>query len=81
MSRRNDKTVRNPVLALASASELGKLDKETRETLAKLLRDLSNDARARAEASWKSHKGPMASYWKSVAVYSRHIALALKGSE
>lgn len=69
--------VRNPVLALPSMAELRALDAPARQALRSILLDLAADARIRAEASWRSHKAPMALYWKCVAVYARHIALAV----
>lgn len=70
--------VRNPVLALPSADRLAELSPEAREILREILKDLSNQARERAEKSWRSHKAPMAAYWKAVAVYARHISVALR---
>ena len=43
-----------------------------------LLRQISAAARVKAEQSWRSHKGPMAAYWKATAVYTRHISLAIR---
>ena len=77
-SRSNKAEVRNPVLSLPSSTRFAQLDNETRATLEVLLRDLSSDARKRADTCWRKHKGPMAVYWKAVAVYSRHIAQAVK---
>ena len=45
-----------------------------------MLIDLRRDALARAEKSWRSHKAPMAAYWKSVAVYAGHLARVLADS-
>lgn len=72
--------VRNPLLQLKSARQLGEwLDAGTAQVLAIFLRDLSEDARRRAAESWKSHKAPMALYWKVVAVYARHLAQICRG--
>lgn len=76
MSRSARPDVRNPVLALPSAAALMDLPPEARAALRAILADLSADARGRAERAWRSHKGPMATYWKAVAVYARHIARA-----
>lgn len=76
--RSNRAEVRNPVLALPAAARLRALPAPAREALAAVLRDLSRDARERAEKSWRTHKAPMAAYWKAVAVYARHLAVALK---
>ena len=35
------------------------------------------DAAQRAQKSWRTHKAPMALYWKAVSVYARHIARAI----
>jgi hypothetical protein len=69
--------VRNPVLALPSAAALHRLPPEARAALGAVLRELSLDAAHRAERAWARHKGPMAAYWRSVAVYSKHISRAL----
>lgn len=71
---------RNPLLLLPAAQRVTALPAEQRAALEALLRDLSADARARAETSWRSHKGPMAAYWKAVAVYARHTALILRSA-
>ena len=47
---------------------------ETRRPLGLLLRELSADAQRQADASWKSHKGIMAAYWKAVSIYAKHLA-------
>ncbi len=41
------------------------------------LLDLRADALQRAEIQWRSHKAPMALYWKIVGVYAGHLARAL----
>lgn len=69
--------VRNPVLALPAARKLCALDAGPRLLLASLLRELAADARERAEKCWRTHKAPMALYWKCVAVYAGHLARAL----
>ncbi len=69
--------IANPVLALPAAQALLSLPDEPRLVLADLLQDLALDSRRRAEASWKSHKAPMAAYWKAVSVYAGHIRRAL----
>lgn len=77
MERSSRPEVRNPVLALPAAARLVALPAPAREALAAVLRDLSRDARERAEKCWRTHKAPMAAYWKAVAVYARHLAVAL----
>lgn len=69
--------VRNPVLALPAAAGILAAPPEARALLADLLRDLSRDARERAAKSWRTHKAPMALYWKCVAVYAGHLARAI----
>lgn len=71
---------RNPLLALPAARRLGELDQATRELVAELLGELALDARGRAETSWRKHKAPMATYWKAVSVYARHLRLVLRGA-
>lgn len=70
--------VRNPVLALAAIAELQALPEGARAPLARLLRELGHDATARGDKAWRTHKPPMAAYWKAVAVYARHIARAIE---
>ena len=69
--------VRNPVLALPATRLLLELEPETRARLAAVLFQLAADARQRAERAWRSHKAPMAVYWKAVGVYAGHLARAL----
>jgi hypothetical protein len=76
--RSNRREVRNPVLALPSAKALQALPPPSREALRAILLDLAADARARADKCWRTHKAPMALYWKCVAVYAGHIARALR---
>jgi hypothetical protein len=64
---------RNPLINLDAARRIQALPPETRQVLACLLRELSRDARARAERSWRQHKAPMAAYWKAVSVYAGHL--------
>jgi hypothetical protein len=66
--------VRNPVLALPAMAALRDLPPESRAAMRAALLDLRADARARAEKCWRTHKAPMAAYWKAVSVYSGHIA-------
>lgn len=67
--------VRNPLVLLPAAQQIAALPVEAREALGSLLREISADARVRAEKSWRTHKGPMAAYWKATAVYARHAAI------
>ena len=58
-------------------SRLAALPAPAREALRLILIDIARDARSRAEKCWKTHKAPMALYWKVVAVYAGHIARAI----
>lgn len=80
MTRSLRADVRNPVLALPATKALRALPLATREALAAVLAELTTDARERAEKCWRTHKGPMALYWKCVAVYAGHIRRALLAS-
>lgn len=81
MERSHCPEVRNPILRLASARQLRSLPPDAAAALSAILADLSADAATRAEASWRSHKGPMAAYWKAVAVYAKHIRRALASKD
>lgn len=71
---RNPIFVHNPLLRLPAAQKIKELPPEARAALESLLRELSADARNRAEYSWQKGKAPMAAYWKAVAVYAQHTA-------
>ncbi|MDX0275719.1 hypothetical protein GOC21_17515 [Sinorhizobium meliloti] len=71
--RSSDPAVRNPVLALPASKRLAALSPEARKALAEVLKELSIDARARAQESWRRNKGPMAAYWKAVGAYATHL--------
>lgn len=75
--RSSRREVRNPVLGLPGVQRLVSLDPSVRACIAEALRDLQRDARARAEKCWRTHKAPMAVYWKAVSVYAGHFARAL----
>lgn len=78
MSNRSSRAeVKNPLLKLGSAEQIRNLPPETRLALAVLLRDLSRDARQRADRSWRQNKAPMAVYWKAVSVYAGHLGRVL----
>ena len=70
--------VRNPVLALPAFARLAALPAESRDAIAAILGDLVTDCRARADKSWRTHKAPMALYWKATGVYANHLKRALK---
>lgn len=66
------------MLALPGFAAVRALSPEVRQALAALLLALASDASSRAQESWRKHKGPMAVYWKAVAVYAKHIARAVR---
>ncbi len=70
--------VRNPVLALPCAQRARSMPPEAREWLIAFLTELRRDARERAAKSWRTHKAPLAVYWKCIAVYANHLANALR---
>jgi hypothetical protein len=78
MNRSSQPEVRNPILGLPAAVRIKKLPQPVREALSDLLKELAVDAQVRADKCWRSHKAPMAAYWKAVAVYARHIARAVR---
>jgi hypothetical protein len=77
MNRSSRPDVRNPILGLDEAAAIAALPAESKAALRALLIGLSKQCRANAEKAWRTHKAPMAAYWKSNAVWSRHIAAAL----
>lgn len=78
MNRSLRTDVRNPLLALPAAQKLRELPPESRKALEAVLRELAADSRVKAEKCWRTHKAPMAAYWKAVAVYAGHTARAVK---
>jgi len=78
VTRSSRPDVRNPVLALPAVKRLLALPEPSRHALRDCLVDLRKDAKSRAELSWKKSKGPMALYWKTISVYSGHLARALR---
>lgn len=78
-ARSNSLVVRNPILGLPCAGALQALPADAKSALVDVLMEISATAGDNAQKSWKKHKAPMACYWKAVAVYSKHIARALKG--
>lgn len=61
-------------MALPSAEAIRNLPDVARAALRTLLMEIRKDAQARAEKCWRTHKAPMAAYWKAVAVYAGHTA-------
>lgn len=78
MERSNKAIVRNPLMALPAAVKLGSLPAESRAAVRSLFKEISADARVRAEKCWRTHKAPMAAYWKAVAVYANHASRLVK---
>lgn len=76
--RSNNPDVRNPILKLKSVALLKSMPPEVRAAISTLLMELRKDCQANADLCWKRHKAPMAAYWKAAAVYSGHIARAIK---
>ena len=74
MSRSNSLAVRNPLTALPGAQAIASLSPDARAALRTLLLQIRDEARARADKCWRTHKAPMACYWKAVAVYAGHAA-------
>jgi len=70
--------VRNPILALPAAAKLRELPEPARAALVALLGEIRLDAAARAQLCWRTHKAPMAAYWKAVSVYANHIGRAAR---
>lgn len=77
-ARSSKAETRNPLLALPAFQALRTMPPDTRLRLANLLEAMSKDARERAEKCWRTHKAPMAAYWKAVAVYAGHAARGLR---
>jgi len=76
--RATQPSVRNPVVHLPAAALLKCLPSVDRQAMRALLNQLSQQCRDNANKSWRTHKAPMAAYWKACAVYARHIALLLR---
>jgi len=76
--RSNLPETRNPLLKLPAAQCLAELPGESRAALRQLLTQLGREANEKAALCWRTHKAPMAAYWKAVAVYARHTARLLK---
>lgn len=72
--------VRNPILSLPASAALRDLNDESKSALISVMLNLQADARERAEKCWRTHKAPMAVYWKAVGVYAGHIARALRST-
>lgn len=76
-ARSNRAEVRNPVLLLPAVQALRRLDPETRVALQRLLLEIRDEARLKADRSWHKRKPPVAAYWAACAVYAGHIARSI----
>jgi hypothetical protein len=71
--------VRNPLLSLPGLVDaFATLPPEAVRALDVFLDVLASNARSKAETCWQKHKPPMAAYWKAIAVYARHLRLAVR---
>jgi hypothetical protein len=77
MNRSNRREVRNPVLALPAAQKIIAEGAPWRADLRQLFLELRDDCRGRADKCWRTHKGPMALYWKTTGVIANHVARVL----
>lgn len=69
----------NPLLKLPAAQKLLALPPSPEKAaIEQLLRELRDQADELAELNWRRRKGPIASYWRSVATYTLHIARAMR---
>lgn len=77
IERSNRAEVRNPILALPAFQEVKALDLPVRQVLRRLILDLRDQMKAKADESLRKHKYMMYAYWKCGGVYAGHIARAL----
>lgn len=77
-ARSNSMLVRNPLMALPAAQDFAALPPDAQAAVRALFKQISADARVRAEKCWRTHKAPMAAYWKAVAVYANHASRLVK---
>lgn len=70
--------VRNPVLNLPGMQVLRALPADQRTAICAALVSIRDEARAKAQKSWRQNKAPMACYWKVVGVYVEHIRRAIR---
>lgn len=61
-ARSNRAEVRNPVLLLPAVQALRRLDPEAMVALQRLLLEIRDEARLKANKSWHTHKPPVAAY-------------------
>jgi hypothetical protein len=69
----------NPLLGLPAGKKLLALPAADRARIEAVMRELREQANDLAELSWKRRKSPMATYWRAVSTYARHLAHALSG--
>ncbi len=67
----------NPLLRLPAGRALLELPAADRLRIAKVMRELREQANSEAETAWKRRKGWGAAYWRAVSTYARHVAHAL----
>lgn len=65
--------INNPLLRLPAAQKIKDLPPSATVALQSLLKELSVDARNKAEHSWNKGKHRLSAYWKAVSVYANHI--------
>jgi hypothetical protein len=58
--------------------EIRALEPAAREAICAILGEMQTDARAKADMCWRTHKAPMAAYWKAVSVYAGHLRKAIR---
>jgi hypothetical protein len=78
--RSNLPETRNPLLRLPAAQRLAELPGDSRGALRELLLQLGREANEKAALCWRTHKAPMAAYWKAVAVYARHLSTSFQAT-
>lgn len=81
MSRSTKPDVRNPLVHMQATLAIQAMPVEARTALKLLLKEVSKDARSRANKTWNTHKAPMAAYWKAVAVYANHAQRVISTKE
>lgn len=76
--RSNRREVRNPMLAIPTVrAALAEMSDDDRARWRRIMLAIRDDARERAEKCWRTHKPPMAAYWKAIGVVCNHIARCL----
>lgn len=67
----------NPLLDMPEMQDLiNNSSPGEKERLERLFRAIRFKANIEAETSWLRRKAPMATYWRAVSTYARHIAHA-----